>query len=456
MPEGSNIDQKYHFLRLVPLVCIGVLLLATFRLYGYAYFWLDDFNNLHWIRLRTFPEAIGLILSPSAEHFRPVGMFFYQVAYAVFDRDPRPYHWMMWAIHALNIGLVYLVLKRLTRSRAGAAVGALLFVYPVAFSDIFWSFGTIFELTGAALFFTGILLWQRTNRTVAVVLSATAVFILAIKAKEMAITLPAVWLLQDLLLRRPVRWKEVLIVVLPGIAGAWFGVQRLFMMRESNPGQPYFMDLQGITMGHGYSYYFNALFETQLRWQVWSIGFVAAFLLFAVLRWREVIFFQSYVFVTFLPVIFLVNHRDPFYSYFPMLGVCGMAAMLVKAVTDWLMPRVPNGRLAIYGSIAFALLSWSLYAHSRGETEGRRRWQEAISRNYRGFVQSLQTLPSPNPGETLYFTSMPEYFDSGALLFASELAFRRKDIDAKLVESFPPGARYRLVFVDTRIVNVPE
>ena len=184
MRSTSHFDERYRYLELVPFVAIGILLIAACRLYGYAYFWLDDFNNLHWVRLRTFPEAIGLMLSPSAEHFRPVGMFFYQIAYALFDRDPRPYHWLMWAIHGLNVTLVYVVLKRLTESRAGAAVGALLFVYPAVFNDIFWNFGTIFELTGAVLFFTGMLLWERKSRTVAVIVSATAVFILAVKQRR--------------------------------------------------------------------------------------------------------------------------------------------------------------------------------------------------------------------------------------------------------------------------------
>ena len=455
MEAASKAEDRPGYLWVVPLLAIGLLLLATFRLYGYAYFWLDDFNNLHWVRLETFPEALGLVLSPSAEHFRPIGMLVYKIAYALFDRNAAAYHRLMWAIHTLNVWLVYAVVRRLTQSRAGAAVGALLFAYPPAFTDVFWSFGTIFELTGAVFFFTGILIWERKRRTTAVVLLATAMFVLALKSKEMAITLPAVWLLQDLLLRRPWKWKESAMVLLPGVIGAWFGVQRLIAMREPNPDQPYYMDLQGITMGRGFSFYFNALFGTQFRWQVWCIGFVTVLLLFALLRWRLALFFQAYVFVTFLPVIFLLNHWDPFYWYFPMLGACGLAGMLTKTVAGWLSARIPDRRLAVYASIAFVALSWLLYERSRDATEGRRLWQQGISRDFRGFVESLQTLPSPGPGETLYFNSMPEYFDRFALLFASELALHRTDLDTQLVDSFPPGTRHRLEFKNSKLVPVP-
>ena len=452
MPDASNRDQKYGFLRLVPLLCIGVLLLATFRLYGYAYFWLDDFNNLHWVRDRTFPEAIGLVLSPSAAHFRPTGMLVYQIAGVLFGRDPKPYHWLMWAIHAFNVGLVYIVLKRLTLSRAGAAVGALFFAYPPVFNDLFWSFGTIFELTGAALFFTGMLVWHQQKRNLGVVLLATAVFILALKAKEMAITLPAVWILQDLLLRRPLRWKELVAVVFPGIVGAWFGFQRLVLMQAPEPAQPYYMDLRGITMGRGFAHYFNALLGTNWRWQYWCIGFVALLLVFALLRWRRVFFFQAYIFVTFLPIIFLINHRDPFYWYFPMLGICGILAMLTRSITDWLAPKIPERRLALSASISFALLSLSVYAWSCDTMRERREWQAGIGREYRGFVESLQALPTPNPGETLYFKSIPEHFDADTLLFASEFALQIPGVYAQIVEDFPPGARYRLVFENSRVI----
>jgi hypothetical protein len=437
--------------RFVPALCIGVLLLFTFRQYTFAYFWLDDFNNLHWIQQWSLLDGIGHVFSPSAQYFRPVGMLVYQIAFNLFDRDPRPYHWLMWAIHSLNVAIVYVVLKRFTESRAGAAVGAMLFAYPPIFTDIFWSFGTIFELIGAALFFTGMLLWQRKSRSLAIVLASCAVFILAIKTKEMAITLPAVWLLQDVLLRRPLKWKEFGAIVLPGLIGAWYGLQKLSEMRAPDPNQPYYMDFHGIVMGRGFGFYFNTLFDTNLRWQIWCIGFTVVLLILLALKWRLAAFFQMYVFVTFLPLIFLVNHRGPFYWYFPMLGVCGLAALLVKTATERVTSRISPRRLAPYGSFAFALLCLVYFIHSSRATAVQREQQQDISEKYRGFVESLQQLPPPDQGETLFFTSVPDYFDADALRFASELALHRSDIAVKLVQESPPDARYRLVFENSRV-----
>jgi len=424
-----------RYLRYVPALCLALLLIFTFRLYTYAYFWLDDFNNLYWVQQLTLGEAFGHVISPSAQYFRPIGMFVYWVALRLFDRDPLPYHLLMWGLHALNVALVYAVLKRFTESRAGAWVGAMLYAYPAVFNDIFWSFGTIFELTGAALFFAGMLVWQRKQRTIFVVLAALVLFFFALKAKEMAITLPAIWLAQDLLLRRPSRWRDLSVIVLPGLLGVWYGLQKVTEMRAPDPTQPYYMDFRGTVMGSGFGFYFNTLFTTHIRWEQWSVGFAALLLLFLLLRWRLAAFFQIYVFVTFLPLIFLINHRDPFYWYFPMLGVCGLAALLTRELTSWLASRIPEGRLAPCGAFVFAVLCLGMYISSRDATEPHRVWQEGIAKSYRDFVEGVQSLPSPQLGETLLFTSMLEYFDVYSLKYACQLALRRTDIDAKLIPS---------------------
>lgn len=424
-----------RYLRYAPGLCIALLLIFTFRLYAFSYFWIDDFHNLYWVQQWSLREALLHLVSPSAEYFRPVGMLVYWLALHAFDRDPFPYHLLMWALHVFNVGLVYVVLKRFTESRAGAYVGAMLYAYPAVFNDIFWSFGTIFELTGVTLFYTGMLLWQRKNRTVFVVIGALGIFFLALKAKEMTITLPAIWLAQDLLLRRPLKWNQLSAILLPGFLGIWYGLQKVAEMRSPDPSQPYFMDIHGMVMGIGFGYYFNTLFGTSIRWEQWAVGFAALLLLFLLLKWRLAAFFLIYVFVTFLPLIFLVNHRDPFYWYFPLLGVCGLAALLTRAITSWLSSRISEPKISAYGALVLAILCAGVYISSRDATEKRRLWQVGIAREYRGFVEGVQALPPPKPDATLFFESMPTYFDDYLLKFACQVILRRTDIDAKLTSA---------------------
>src|SRR5262249_20615477 len=152
-------------LRFITLVCISALLLSTYRLYTTAYFWIDDFNNLYWMQQQSASSMLWDIFNPASRFFRPTGMMFYWVLLNLFGLDAHAYHVVAWALHAANTALVYAILRRVTDSNAGAAVGAMLFACEAVFVDLYWSFGTIFELVCALAMFTGILLWNRENRS---------------------------------------------------------------------------------------------------------------------------------------------------------------------------------------------------------------------------------------------------------------------------------------------------
>ena len=183
--------------RFIPLACIGLLLASTYRLFDSAYFGLDDFNNLYWSQQESVGQIIGHLVNPLSASFRPMGMLCYWVVGKLFDLDPLPYRIFAWSIHAANTALVYLILKRITKARSGAAAGAMLFSSQAAFADIYWSFGTIFELTCALLFFTGVLFWLNDRRSFVRIVIAAVLLLAALKAKEMAITLPVIWLMSD-------------------------------------------------------------------------------------------------------------------------------------------------------------------------------------------------------------------------------------------------------------------
>jgi hypothetical protein len=72
------------------------------------------------------------------------------------------------------------------------------------------------------------------------------------------------------------------------------------------------------------------------------------------------LFFGLYVFMTFLPVIFLINHRFAFYWYLPCLGVCGLAATPAKEVYSVIEMRNPRW-LAQGGAAAVFVLLWLGY-----------------------------------------------------------------------------------------------
>ena len=63
-------------------------------------------------------------------------------------------------------------------------------------------------------------------------------------------------------------------------------------------------------------------------------------------------------------------------------------------------------------------------------------------------------MPPLPASETIYFDSMPDHFDTGVLRTATAVAFRRLDVDAKLVSAFQPDTRYRFHFKNGQMLRV--
>jgi len=436
--KAAFVLRPWNVVQIIPSLCVGVLLLSTFHLYNGAYFWLDDFNNLYWMQRVSFAQMLGQIVNPIPAFFRPVGMMCYWVLLRLFGLNSAPYHWLAWSFHTANTALVYFLLRQFTKSRAGAAVGAMLFASQVVFADLYWNFGTIFELLAAFFSFVGTLLWTSDHRGWWRVIFASLALLLAMKAKEIAIMMPFVWASYDLLLRENLKPRIAAHWLLPVVLALWYGVSKALASSTlmSGPNQPYFVRIDPSALIAGFGTYFNMLFRANVSGLIWCVGVAVLLLLCLVLRNRLALFFQLYIFITFLPVIFMINHRFAFYWYLPFLGVCGLMAMLSKNVAKMIKTRNPLwlGKTAAY--LVFALLCWATFlVHKRATTE--RSAIRDLGSEYRAFITGLETLAPPPRGETIFFDSHPSYFDEKMLLSATSVAFHRTDLKVKLVSAFP-------------------
>lgn len=443
-------------MRYFPVICIAVLLFFTFRVYNDAYLYTDDFNNLYWVQQASGGDIALHVLNPASRNLRPVGMLLYWFMLHFFDLNVIVYHWTAWGIHALNTLLVYVVLKRYTESRAGAIVGAMLFASQANFADIYWNFGTIFDLVSGCAFFGGLFLWMmKPERSWARVLICTLVFLFAIQAKEMAFTLPVIWFLCDVLLREKSAMRNVAQVMVPAAVAILTGIPKFYgIQQQTNPRDLHFMDLQSITLGRSMGAYFNSLFGAELRWQYWTIAFAALLLLFALRRNRQAIFFQAYLLITFLPVIFMTNHRETYLSYIPFLGICGLAALLVKSVVNLAETYLGARRAESTAYLLLPLLCIATFVGQRVGSEERRAWQRPMSADYRAFMLGMRALSPPPPNETVFFDSHPLYLSESLLNSATQVAFRRTDIVVKLVPAFPEGAHYKVHYEDSKVTRV--
>lgn len=220
----------------------GLILASVFYSWRFAYFWLDDFNNLFWVQQQSFASMVWYNVDPFANFFRPFGTLIYWIFWHAFGLSPLPYHIFAWALHTLNVLLLYALLSRIVGSQYAAAVGVLVFSFRSNFADIYWSFGTIFELLACSLVFLAILIYAREFSYARLAIVAI-LYVLAIKSKEMAVTLPAILILYDLCIReekfdrRRVAWYAVL-----GIFTVAWGYVRFLSMGSDSPSNPYYMD----------------------------------------------------------------------------------------------------------------------------------------------------------------------------------------------------------------------
>lgn len=231
-------------------------------------------------------------------------------------------------------------------------------------------------------------------------------------------------------------WGVIVQWLLPSALALWYGLTRV-PMKGTVPSDPYYMDVSASTLVSSFGIYLNMLFQTKLQWQIWCIGFVLTLIVSALLRNRLALFFQFYVFIAFLPVIFLVSHRFAFYWYLPFFGVCGLAAILAKAVAVRVEARNPHWLVGCAASATLILLCWGSFFVHKSATRQKRSWTRDRTNEYRAFVTGLRALPTPPPGEVIFFDSCPSLFDENLLQSATQVAIGRTDIKAKFVAEFP-------------------
>lgn len=145
--------------------------------------------------------AVRLPLSAGVNglQYRPLRTFSYRIDYALGGLDPRIYHLNNVVYHAATVVLAFTLLGMLGAGRTGALLGALVFaVHPVQADAVTYAAGRRDILCGL-FYLLGMVAYLRHRRDGgrAVLALAFVAYVLAIMAKEMAVTLPLACLIVD-------------------------------------------------------------------------------------------------------------------------------------------------------------------------------------------------------------------------------------------------------------------
>jgi len=341
----------------------------------------------------------------TSELYRPLTTFSYLFNYAVLGNGPNPagYHWVNFALHALNIALVCaLALWILGELRLAVAVAALWAVHPVLTesitnvvgrADLLAAFGVLAAL--ACHIRAGSARGGRRAWWLAALATATLV---GMFSKESAIVAPAVILLYDLAFARRSPWRAraagyaaavlpcLLFLFVRGqvlakaqvaripftnnpLAGADFWTGRLTALRVI--GKYVVLLLWPGTLSADYSYNQIPLFRPGDAAAVAGVALclgVAAAAAWAFFRNRPVFFFLALFLVALaptsnvlLPIGTIMAER---FLYLPALGFAGCVAIGLRAASRrlpaWAAPILLGAICAAFAARTYARnLDWA-------------------------------------------------------------------------------------------------
>ena len=345
---------------------------------GFVY---DDFGS---IVENKYIKQPGQFLSSLFDHsyfkvagleasYRPVATLSYFLIYTIAELDPFYYHLASLLLHTLNAVLVYWLAGLILKNQLGALIAGLLFASHPALSEAVNCIDFNDDPLAALFFLLSLIFYIRlkaenVSSNISGYSLALFFYFLGLLSKEMAITLPAVILLYDIVLRDGARDRLTIHHVLTTLQkrayfySGFVAVSLVYVFIRfiilSSPGG-YLNASHGSLVeriiylpGHIFSFIELAIFPVNLTADyVFSypdsffngsnlLGFVGvmglAGLSFFVYRYSKAVFFGIWWFlITLFPVSNLIEIYNPLaerYLYIPIIGFCLVVPTVIDAV----------------------------------------------------------------------------------------------------------------------------
>ncbi|MBI3666525.1 MAG: hypothetical protein HY236_09945 [Acidobacteria bacterium] len=394
-----------------------------------AYFTDDDMMNLYryWVQpwWRVLWDNV-IYFSPS---YRPMGGVFYRLAYAVAGFDPLPFRLLFYALLLLNLFLVFRFTRRLTGSDEVGVLAALICSFHARFIEIYCNTGTVYDVLCFSFYFAALSFYVATRQGGRLVQGwrlawFVVLYIGALDSKEMALTLPLMIGIYELVYHTPFspdrffagKWlvREGLASVLTFVLAIPYVVSKLFAGPLAN--HPLYTPVLSVgQFMDTWCWYLDQL--------LYSPGWFTPFrviVLFGALsavawlrRSRNLKFSLLFIIIIPLPILF-IPARGGFAFYVPMAGWALYAAIVIVEICEFAPRRIlriqrPSvftgapARLALLGLMVLALVrahrvqrTWTIPCRSGSE-------QEVI----RTLARQLGAHKRPPPNSRILFVADP-------------------------------------------------
>lgn len=470
--EAGDIGWSH---RAVQIAVAGIVLAYFIRFVGpglHGIFNNDDPGNIYYYWKRGPNELARNLVLFFTTYSRPMGGVYFSALYHFFGLDPLPYHVVTTILLFVNTCLAFRFGALLSGSRLIGALTALLVTYHHQMAHLVYLPAYVFDVICFTFYFLALDYYLAIrSRGAALTKTQVVVFLLlyigALDAKEMAVTLPVIVLLYEFIWRWPGRssfgdmvgWvrRHALpsllagVVTLVYILGKTFGADTLVRMEAYRPVFTWSRYCES-----------TSRFVNTILHQPWDTGFFQpsrALLLAAILlyiAWRSkkkhLLWMWLFLWITPLPITFLPG-RGGALLYIPLAGwavfgatlfVSLCEAMGTSRVLRIIPPRVTHGVLVLTGI-------GLLWACNADQSRDDRLWLTGGGAGLTwSMIQEVRTVqPTVKPGARIYVVNDP--WGSWDAKMIMELVYHDRTVNVELGShsKLTPGEIDRMDYIFT-------
>jgi len=441
--EAPDTEKSDRNLAAIGLFLIGSYFFLLTRQTLSTGFSSDDLMNLHrswFFPLRALVKANLLFFLPS-DFGRPIGSLWYRSIFYFAGFHGAPFHAADLALLLANIFLTYAVARRLSGSRLAALATALLLSYERRWAPLYFDTGYIYDVLCYFFTFAAMLLYiviRQKNRAPGIAESAAllVLFVCALNSKEMAIALPAVLALYELLYSRR---RAMRLIAVGAIVTVVFMAGRAAAM-VANPA--YRPEIGWTRFDRTTEHFLNELFVlTDWFTPPLALVFCGALLIAALAaKSKPLTFAWTFTAITALPIAF-VPPRDGSQYYIPLFGCALYAGCAISGIAAWLRRIVRTSPHWIERAAAACLLltiALPLFAYYKnvGMRDVTSMFQD--SPVWMSFAAQMRSLhPAMPPDARLLFLNDPMLPDFYDLEFLVRLNYRDRSLTIDRAKTMP-------------------
>jgi hypothetical protein len=372
-----------------------------------AHFNVDDPMNIHFYWSRGWLDLLQNVVLPVSSYHRPLGGLYFALLYQWFGLNPVPYHVVMLALFLVNAWLGCRLCTLVTGMPVAGGLTALGLLYHANLSSLYYLPAYIFDILCFTFYYAALMCYIRLRKQALPVTGwrlagFLALYIGALGAKEMAVTLPLALFLYECVCRPgPIREARTPLGAAFALTVA-YGIGKAF-------GRDTLLALEGYWLDVTWPHYVQetANFVSAILYQdagrPWLAAAVAVVLLLAAaaLRRRDFVWLWTLLWITPIPITFLEG-RAAGQLYLPLFAWTAVLAGWIALALRTLTCPLPRWAATGVTTVIVAGLGYAWFAKTEHENRvlgpamlhaGDQTWS---------IIQQVCALRDIRPGSRIY------------------------------------------------------